>query len=527
MLTSWAADGSLGAAARDALRLDGESAQLTALISQWAAGDFSALPPIEVLEGSVLPGAAGAYAISTGTIYVNGDWLASASEQQVIAVLTEELGHHLDGLLNASDTNGDEGELFAIDLEGLELSIEESSRIVSDIDHFLLASEGKSLAVEASALWARPVAGNVRIVADFDDVFADYDGDGVKDQHNGLDFDAAIGEPIYASRSGIARIRPFMASGYGNYLDIDHGDGFISRYAHLGKFTVTNGASVTQGQKIGEMGNTGFVVRGSGGDGSHLHFEIRQNNILKDPLPLISGTAPPLAPPPPPSTDNRLVLPIFDPAYYLATYADVRNAYGASNHDGARSHWLQFGINEGRRGSLVFDPKDYLQRYQDVANAYGATNYAGAISHWLEWGLKYGRRGSQEFDPIYYMAAHPDVEAAYGVMNFSGAISHYYQWGKPGGWYGSEWITDQNAFQLWYYLNNNADVKAVTANANQEVEATRHWYFIGINEGRRGSAELNSKFYLANNPDVRSAYGDGITVGQLITISSSGKHREG
>jgi hypothetical protein len=59
MLTSWAADGSLGAAAREALRLDGEPAQLTALISQWAAGDFSGLPPIEVLEGSVLPGAAG------------------------------------------------------------------------------------------------------------------------------------------------------------------------------------------------------------------------------------------------------------------------------------------------------------------------------------------------------------------------------------------------------------------------------------------------------------------------------------
>ncbi|PZV03177.1 MAG: hypothetical protein DCF23_10325 [Cyanobium sp.] len=212
-------------------------------------------------------------------------------------------------------------------------------------------------------------------------------------------------------------------------------------------------------------------------------------------------------PPPPPPGDARLALPIFDPAYYLATYADVRNAYGASNFEGAKSHWLQFGITEGRRGSLVFDPKYYLQQFQDVANAYGATNYAGAISHWLEWGLKFGRRGSVEFDPIYYMAAHPDVEQAYGVMNFSGAISHYYQWGKPGGWYGSEWITDSTAFQLGYYLANNADVKAVTNNANQEVEATRHWYFIGINEGRRGSPEFDAKFYLAKYEDVRAAFG--------------------
>jgi hypothetical protein len=113
MLTSWAADGSLSTAAREALRLDGEPAQLTELINQWAAGNFSGLPPIEVVVGSVWAGGAGAYAISTGTIYLNGDWLASASEDRVIAVLTEELGHYLDGVLNLSDTPGDEGLRFS------------------------------------------------------------------------------------------------------------------------------------------------------------------------------------------------------------------------------------------------------------------------------------------------------------------------------------------------------------------------------------------------------------------------------
>jgi hypothetical protein len=106
MLTSWAADGSLGAAAREALRLDGEPAQLTALISQWAAGDFLGLPPIEVLEGWLLPGAAGACAISTGTISLNGDWLASASEDRVIAVLMEELGHLLDEFMHVQNSDG-------------------------------------------------------------------------------------------------------------------------------------------------------------------------------------------------------------------------------------------------------------------------------------------------------------------------------------------------------------------------------------------------------------------------------------
>jgi hypothetical protein len=123
--------------------------QLTALISQWAAGDFSALPPIEVLEDSVLPGAAGAYAISTGTIYLNGDWLASASEDRVIAVLTEELGHYLDGLLNARDTPGDEGELFASLALRLDFSSSPRERITLDDDHALIGlGSGPLVSVE-------------------------------------------------------------------------------------------------------------------------------------------------------------------------------------------------------------------------------------------------------------------------------------------------------------------------------------------------------------------------------------------
>ena len=112
-LQEWSADGSLVAAAREALLLSEVPQELERLAGQWALGDFSGLPPIQVLEGTVLPGAAGAYAISTGTIYLNGDWLASASEDRVFAVLTEELGHHLDGLLNDTDTQADEGKEFA------------------------------------------------------------------------------------------------------------------------------------------------------------------------------------------------------------------------------------------------------------------------------------------------------------------------------------------------------------------------------------------------------------------------------
>ena len=101
-----------------ALLLENTPQPLADLARQWSVGDFTALPAIVLLSGADLHGARGAYAGSTATIYLNRDWLAVASRDQLSAVLTEELGHHLDGLLNGADTPGDEGELFALLLSG-------------------------------------------------------------------------------------------------------------------------------------------------------------------------------------------------------------------------------------------------------------------------------------------------------------------------------------------------------------------------------------------------------------------------
>ena len=151
-LSEWSIDGSLSAAAQAALRLKTEPRQLTALISQWAAGDFSALPPIKVLEGSVLPGTAGAYAISTGTIYLNGNWLQRASEEQRIAVLSEELGHHLDGLLNAEETPGDEGDHFSLLLRQVAIAPERLKAIRAEDDHTSLWIDGAWIPVEQATI---------------------------------------------------------------------------------------------------------------------------------------------------------------------------------------------------------------------------------------------------------------------------------------------------------------------------------------------------------------------------------------
>jgi alpha-tubulin suppressor-like RCC1 family protein len=135
LLQCWSASGDLVAAAREALQLSTSPAALSELVEQWAAGNFDALPPIVPLPSVAMAGAVGAYALSTGTIYLNTEWLQGSSSTQVLKALTEELGHHLDGLLNNSDTPGDEGELFAALLTGKgQVNGVDRERILNDRD---------------------------------------------------------------------------------------------------------------------------------------------------------------------------------------------------------------------------------------------------------------------------------------------------------------------------------------------------------------------------------------------------------
>jgi len=150
LLKEWSASGRLTSAAQEALLLNGEPQALTDLTTQWSAGDFSGLPPIVLLSSGDINGALGAYAISTDTIYLNADWLAGASKEQVYAVLTEELGHYLDGLLNVSDTPGDEGEHFLKRLLNDEISADDSERLLNENDHFAALISGQRVKTEAA-----------------------------------------------------------------------------------------------------------------------------------------------------------------------------------------------------------------------------------------------------------------------------------------------------------------------------------------------------------------------------------------
>ena len=110
LLKGWAADGSIEAAAQEALVLLGTPKRLHGLIDQWDAGDLRNIPEIMLLPNGDINGAMGAYAIRTGKIYLNQDWLLGASTEQVFSILTEELTHHLEGVSNTGCTTGDEQE---------------------------------------------------------------------------------------------------------------------------------------------------------------------------------------------------------------------------------------------------------------------------------------------------------------------------------------------------------------------------------------------------------------------------------
>ena len=158
LLQGWAADGSLMAAAQEALLLNETPEALEELAAQWAKGDFSALPPIVLLSSADISGAMGAYAISTGTICLDSDWLGTASLDQVNAVLTEELGHHLDNLLNEEETLGDEGELFAalLNRDGL-VGTQERQLMLDENDQGTVLVNGVMIAVEQSAVTRTPI----------------------------------------------------------------------------------------------------------------------------------------------------------------------------------------------------------------------------------------------------------------------------------------------------------------------------------------------------------------------------------
>ncbi|MBX2966402.1 MAG: M23 family metallopeptidase [Cyclobacteriaceae bacterium] len=98
--------------------------------------------------------------------------------------------------------------------------------------------------------------------------------------HQGVDFVAPRGTPVYASASGTVNLVLFsdLQMGKGNIIEIDHGNGYKTRYHHLDKISVKQGQKVSKGNEIGTVGMTGGAVS------PHLHFEVLKDNKHVNPV---------------------------------------------------------------------------------------------------------------------------------------------------------------------------------------------------------------------------------------------------
>lgn len=128
-----------------------------------------------------------------------------------------------------------------------------------------------------SALASIP-SGNPSIIPDTSSQFGyrsdPFTGGGA--MHSGIDFRGEHGSPILAAASGIVSFAGWRG-GYGKCVEITHGNGMMTRYAHMSSLSVEQGQRVSRGARLGGMGSTGRST------GTHLHFEVRINGTAVDP----------------------------------------------------------------------------------------------------------------------------------------------------------------------------------------------------------------------------------------------------
>lgn len=108
----------------------------------------------------------------------------------------------------------------------------------------------------------------------------------IRKMHEGMDFTAKKGTPIFASGNGIVT-KAHRSKTYGNVVYIEHGFGYETRYAHMSKIKTTKGKKVKRGDLIGYVGNTGRSV------GPHLHYEVHHNNKTVNPAGYYFGNLTP------------------------------------------------------------------------------------------------------------------------------------------------------------------------------------------------------------------------------------------
>ncbi|MGH6861228.1 MAG: M23 family metallopeptidase, partial [Phyllobacterium sp.] len=136
---------------------------------------------------------------------------------------------------------------------------------IADLDEALSRLEAARLLVKSAPI-ANPAPGmpvSSRFGGRTDPII------GLHAFHSGMDFAAVSGTPVLATAGGTVTIADYNG-GYGNMVDIDHGNGLSTRYGHMSRILVSAGQRVSRGDVVGKAGSTGRST------GAHLHYEVRR-----------------------------------------------------------------------------------------------------------------------------------------------------------------------------------------------------------------------------------------------------------
>ena len=163
-------------------------------------------------------------------------------------------------------------------VSGLDVATDVSTDLFTYVESRLQESRLNALLVPSAAPVAGPVGSGFGFRAD--------PFNGRAALHTGLDFPAEPGTPILAAAGGIVVSNEWHAA-YGHMLEIDHGNGLVTRYAHCSSIDVPVGALVKRGQAVAKVGSSGRST------GSHLHFEVLVGGVPQDPARFLAGNVAP------------------------------------------------------------------------------------------------------------------------------------------------------------------------------------------------------------------------------------------
>ncbi|MBD9369465.1 M23 family metallopeptidase [Xanthomonas sp. XNM01] len=219
-----------------------------------------------------------------------GELQAQANRLNALGERLTEAGQLEDGEFDFQTSPGQGGAGAAVDMPMHELT-----EGLDEIERQFAAS-GRQLGVMESLLFDRQLENNAMpsrspvrrsyITSGFGRR-ADPFGRGGQ-FHKGIDFDANVGDPVMSVADGVVSYSG-SRSGYGNTVEVDHGNGYVTRYAHNSRLTVKVGDLVRSGQQIAKAGSTGRST------GAHVHFEVWENGNVVNPRKFLDGDKAPVA----------------------------------------------------------------------------------------------------------------------------------------------------------------------------------------------------------------------------------------